>query len=139
MKRIYLSDQDLTEIPDNINKDIETLHLDNNKIQDLTPLKDLKNLKTLWLYNNQIQDLTPLKDLKNLKILWLHNNQIKDLTPLKDLKDLKYLWVYDNPDLYIIENSDEYRFIENIDYNDLNKLKIAPDTKLSRLLFRGKL
>jgi len=62
-------------------------------INDLTPLKDLKNLKELYLNNNAIEDIEPLKNLKNLKVLHLGNNRIADISPLKDLTNLEVLWL----------------------------------------------
>ena len=78
---------------------LETLFLDNNQIDDLTPLADLKNLETLFLgYNhNQITDLTPLNQLTKLRWLLLYRNQIDDLTPLVDLKSLESLHLDGNP------------------------------------------
>ena len=71
---------------------LTTLSLGENKISDLTPLKDLRNLRELILWKNDtIADLTPLKDLRNLRRLALDINQITDLTPLQNLRSLEDL------------------------------------------------
>ena len=71
---------------------LTTLSLGSNRIDDLRPLKDLRNLKELILWkNNTIDDLRPLKDLRNLRRLALDINQIDDLTPLENLRSLEDL------------------------------------------------
>lgn len=50
--------------------DTKTLELDNEKIQDLTPLSTLLNLES----NNQITNLKPLASLTNLHHLILSDN-----------------------------------------------------------------
>ena len=66
----------------------------------LTPLARLKNLNTLYLFSNHIEDITPLAQLENLNTLWLGNNKIKDLSPLVTnfgLSEGDVVNLYDNP------------------------------------------
>lgn len=51
------------------------------KIDDLSPLINLKNLEYLSLSDNKIRDLSPISGLTKLQHLILWNNEIKDLTP----------------------------------------------------------
>jgi len=88
-----LSDNDLRELILDIRKvkSLAALNLSNNKINDVSFLKDLKSLKALDLRNNQIKDASFLKELKSLTILYLNNNQIGDVSFLKELKFLTAL------------------------------------------------
>ena len=68
-------------------------------LSEITGLRYLKNLKTLYLANNQIQDLKELVYLQNLTKLYLSNNRIdhiKNLDYLKQLKNLSYVDLSDN-------------------------------------------
>ncbi|KPA10946.1 hypothetical protein MHK_008849, partial [Candidatus Magnetomorum sp. HK-1] len=57
------------------------------QVQDVSPLKDLKNLTSLYLEGTQVQDVSPLKDLKNLKELYLIERQQDNLkTQLQELQ-----------------------------------------------------
>ncbi|MCU0425759.1 MAG: leucine-rich repeat domain-containing protein [Candidatus Kapabacteria bacterium] len=76
---------------------LEDLDLSNNRITDISflkPLFDLKDLGYVFLNNNLIEDLTPLSSYKDNSedgeyrdypywSLYLNNNRIKDLSPLK--------------------------------------------------------
>ena len=66
---------------------LTTLVLDQNQIQDVTPLASLTALTELDLQVNQIQDVTPLASLTALTELQLGTNQIKkkDRSPLQHL------------------------------------------------------
>ena len=67
----------------NIRGPFGRLVLSNNRITDLSPLKNLTELQWLGLENNQITDISPLSGLGNLSGLYLQNNQISDLSPLE--------------------------------------------------------
>ena len=51
---------------------------------------------TLWLNNNQINDVSPLSTLTGLEWMGLNNNQINDISPLSTLTGLNMLWLGDN-------------------------------------------
>ena len=61
------------------------INLDNNQINDITPLNDmlLPHLEIIKFGNNQIENITPVANLasKNLSEIYLHNNKIEDLGP----------------------------------------------------------
>ena len=67
------------------------LHLNNNKITDLTLLASLTNLTVLDLSSNQISDLTPLAGMTHLTVLYLGGNQIVDIRPLAGMTNLTNL------------------------------------------------
>jgi internalin A len=85
-----------------IPKNVTSLSLRYNKINDLTPLAQFKDLRYLdltgywFISSNQISDLTPLAGLTNLTNLYLGGNEISDLTPLAGLKNLNSLILGDN-------------------------------------------
>lgn len=70
---------------------LKILYLDENKISDIYPLKNLTQLEDLGLNKNNISDITPLKNLTRLTELYLSQNNISDISPLENLTKLKYL------------------------------------------------
>lgn len=130
----------ISKIPKKINNLTELLYLNlgneiskyfryrkGNEIEDVSPLKNLKNLRTLILKGTSIQDISHLNNLKNLKHLDISDlkNQGKQfLSSLKNLKDLEVLkqtWV-DNFDFSIfkklktihITNWNCYNYVEDL-------------------------
>jgi len=71
--------------------DLEELNLGINHIEDLTPLKGLKNIKVLNLKWNKIKDISPLSNLLKLEELNLYSNEIIDIFPLLSLPKLSKL------------------------------------------------
>lgn len=72
-------------------KNYTYMRMVNNKIYDITLLKEATNLETLDLSNNRITDVTPLKDLKNFEYwLGLQDNCILDYKPIKPILDKIY-------------------------------------------------
>lgn len=62
---------------------------DGTKVNDLSPLAELKNLELLLLNKgDHVTDLTPLEELKNLRWLKLQGIQDCDLAPLAKLSNL---------------------------------------------------
>ena len=76
---------------------LERLYLLANHISDISPLENLTNLEELHLYDNRISDISPLENLTKLKRLYLHNNSISDLSPLENLTNLEELSISNNP------------------------------------------
>ncbi len=72
---------------------ITSLSLFNNKISDISPLKDLTQLTSLDLRENRISDISPLKDLTQLTNLNLSANQITDISSLKALTQITNLFL----------------------------------------------
>lgn len=61
-----------------------------NKIRDISALAHFKNLKSLDLSWNRIDDITPLARLDKLEKLYLNGNgSIRSLTPLEGLVNMK--------------------------------------------------
>ncbi|NQE38496.1 Internalin-A [Microcoleus sp. IPMA8] len=68
-----------------------TLHLNSNRITDISFLGSLTNLTTLDLSNNQISDISFLGSLTHLTTLNLSDNQISDISFLGSLTHLTTL------------------------------------------------
>jgi Leucine-rich repeat (LRR) protein len=81
------------------NVPIKDLNLEENQIQDLTPLHTLANLRILDLRANRITDVFPLGDLNLLVELNLRDNNITDLEPLSGLRELEYLNLHSNSNI----------------------------------------
>lgn len=80
-----------------LSKSIENLYLENNQIDDISGLKDLKNLSLLVLNNNKLNNLEPLRHLKKLKTLEIQNNCIQSIEPISNLPELIALDLCGNP------------------------------------------
>ena len=70
---------------------LECLDLNNNPIENFSPLAGLEILKYLYLEKTGIQDLSVLAGLKNLQVLSLADNPFTDYSPLHSLLKLKEL------------------------------------------------
>ncbi len=112
VRELNLDENNINEISPLANlKNLEVLKIGqttngmSNRISDLTPLESLTNLRILEITNCQISDISPLQNLTNLKELNLSNNYITDITPLENLTDLTYLMLHHND----IENFDVFR------------------------------
>ncbi|WP_411679131.1 cell wall-binding repeat-containing protein [Clostridium thailandense] len=117
-------------------KDITSLDLSNQGIDDLTGLDNCSNLKSLDLSYNQITDVLPLLKLYYLEDLNLSHNEIEDISYLSNLRELKQLNLSDN-DIstfdYSRENSSDnndndydkisenvFRYLTNLTFLDLS-------------------
>lgn len=73
-------------------ENLETCYLNNTNISDLTPIAGLKNLKRLYIYNDEkIADISALKNLTQLAILNISGTKVTDITSLATLKNLERL------------------------------------------------
>ena len=72
-------------------ENVRTLTLSDNRITDISFLRNYKKLNTLNIANNSISDISVLAELDNVHTVRLENLPIKDLSPLAKMKSLKYL------------------------------------------------
>lgn len=77
-------------------RNLENLSLQDNSIEDLTPLAGLLRLRKLDLRNNQVSNLEPLAGLANLRNLDLRGNRVTNITPLRGMVGLSKLNLRDN-------------------------------------------
>jgi Leucine-rich repeat (LRR) protein len=81
----------LAEIPE-----LERLDLSGwNAVQDITPLRTLRNLKSLYLPAHKIADLSPVLALSSLTALTLHSPRGSELLRLPNCEALRELRVSD--------------------------------------------
>jgi Leucine-rich repeat (LRR) protein len=62
-----------------------SLYLDGNEVEDLGPLSSLDALSSLDLRENRVANLTPLKNSKQWKYLFLNGNKVTDLKVLVEM------------------------------------------------------
>lgn len=105
---------------------LSELSLPNQKISDLSPIKDLP-LKKLNLGSNEITDISLLSGFTDLKELYIGDNPVSDLSVLADLMYLDYLNIdaLTIPDLTFLNSLDLDTFsfmitvVKNRDYSPL--------------------
>ena len=141
-------------------EELKHLNLNNNKIEDISSLSELKGLLYLRLCNNKIKDVTPLKKLTKLNSLELSNNEIETISGFEDcfwlskidisnnsIKDISLLkhnsknkdfeYFADNQKIYI--SNFENNKIRNISYRsikieNLNKINSLDNVKENEIV-----
>ena len=104
VKSLDLSDQKLTQLPNDIIKliNLEKIDIGSNPDLDLVQafniLKQIGSLKILWLTDGKIKAIpNNISQLKNLEEIWLDDNELTSFPePVKQLKNLKYLKLFSN-------------------------------------------
>jgi len=133
-----ITDEKLAEMvaDGTIPKNITKLHLWENQISDISPLKGLNNLTNLNLNDNQISDLSPLSNLTELTSLHLNKNKISDLSPISGLTNLTMLEIDDSQisDISPIAGLTNLTYL-NLGYNEISDL--SPLSGLTNLTFLG--
>ena len=113
---------------------LTSLYLQSNKIENIEPLRGLTSLTSLYLVYNKIGNIEPLKGLSNLTSLSLYNNKIENIEPLKGLTNLKILWLNSNK----IENVEPLKGLISLTHLNLfrNKIEnIEPIKGLTKLTY----
>lgn len=133
VKSLDLSDQNLTELPNDINKltNLEKIDIGSNPNLDLVQafdiLKQIGSLKILWLTEGKIKTIPDnISQLKNLEEIWLDDNELTSFPePIKQLKNLKYLRLFSNKIKSLSFKKEE---LPNLIYIDLcyNEFKTFP-------------
>ena len=78
---------------------LQVLSLDRTQVMDFEPLRELTRLQTLSLGSTQVSDLEPLRKLTQLWWLTLNGTQVSDLSPLRELTQLLRLHL----DAYVVQ------------------------------------
>jgi len=94
---------------------ITELNLCFNRIKDISPLKNLTNLTHLDLSSNNISDISSLTNLTKLTHLTLNSNNITDISFLRNLTNLTSLTLNSNN----ITDISSLRNLTNLTYLDL--------------------
>jgi len=114
---------------------LNILRLQNNNISDIGPLSTLFTVTELNLRDNKIKNISALRDLTFLRKLWLgaknkSSNAISDLTPLENHGSLVILdlsrnkGVLGDEDLQALKNNIHLRtlLLHNAEFDDLSTL-----------------
>jgi hypothetical protein len=80
LKELYLCDNLLVSLPNNLPQGIEILFLSGNKLSSLPDLIRFTNLRELWVSVNKLSFMPTLPE--SLERLWCSNNQITYFTNL---------------------------------------------------------
>jgi Leucine-rich repeat (LRR) protein len=113
---------------------IESLQLNDAKIEDLEPLGYLTSLKDLRCNSNTISDISSLARLPSLLHLELNHNRIKDLRPLQSLC-LRTLLLNRNQihDISVLSSCMSLKNLE-LGHNGLTNLNALKELPLERLV-----
>ena len=77
-------------------KNIESIDIIANQINDLSPLLEIQTLGSLNLYANEISDISALSECHRLHGVDLSYNNINDISPLSGLTNLECLYLSQN-------------------------------------------
>ena len=113
-------------------KQISTVNGTGLGITDLTGLEHCKALASLELGNNRIKDISPIKDLTRIQLLDLSNNEIEDISPVSGIGAIQYLEISKNK----IKSLEPVSKLERLSslYASHNKISdISPVLKLPKL------
>ena len=75
---------------------LASLELAKNKIKDVSQLKDLKLVQFLTLNDNLIDDITPLGGMKSLQYVELSHNKVKTIDALTNCTNMASIYVSQN-------------------------------------------
>jgi len=60
-------------------------------LENLSPVASLVNLDSLMIEDNKVNDLGPIENLDKLWTLWIQGNPIEDLSPILSIENLRIL------------------------------------------------
>ena len=155
---LYLSHNQITDISpiEHNGPKLEILDLDNNDIQDLSPLSDATALLALLAGNNRVETLAPiasstklyvldasqnkigtegiscLSSMYNMAYLNLSSNSIDDILVLEGLLNMQYLYLSGNS----ISNISPIKQMEKLSALDLSENKITDISRLPNADYR---
>ncbi len=75
---------------------VNELRLENNEIEDLSPLAGHPKVYSVVVTNNKIRELKRVNEIGNLYELEISSNYISDISMLVDNKKLERLFLYNN-------------------------------------------
>ncbi|UAA38935.1 leucine-rich repeat domain-containing protein [Paraneptunicella aestuarii] len=115
-------------------KNLETLILRNNDIDDISPICNIRSLERLEIGSNHVEDFTPISNLKSLEVLSVFSQKIKNIDFIKPLRKLRMLELQNNKiqDLSAISSLKSVFFL-NLDNNQIEDL--TPLSLLKELQF----
>ena len=115
---------------------LTSLDLNNNKIENIEPIRGLTNLTDLYLDNNKIENIEPIKGLTHLTNLGLNTNKIDNIEILRGLTNLTYLGL-DSNKIDNIEILKGLTYLTNLRLNSNRIENIEPLRELINLTYLG--
>lgn len=91
---------------------LEELHLNMNRISDLSPLNGNTYIVNLDISRNLVKDLTSLTTMKKLRVLYTNENNLTSLDGLKTLRGLRIAYADNN---HITDLSNLKAFYESME------------------------
>lgn len=88
LRMLGLIGHQISDIQPLVTLPLKALSLDQNLVEDVTPLSKIPSLTFLELRNNLIHDLSPLAGMKKLQVLHIEGNFIFDFSPLLECGSL---------------------------------------------------
>jgi internalin A len=113
---------------------LKELFLGAGKLDDLSPIAELKNLESLRASLNRVTDLKPLAKLTKLDRLDLGHTRVIDISPLSSLTAMTELELDDTP-VVDLKPLAECVKLERLSIQRTNVKKLAPLTTLVNLKF----
>ena len=95
-----------------INNNLKALNIEENEIEDLTPLETKTNLIKLFAKKNNITDLTPVSKLTNLLELGLEENKITDFSKISNIRGRLTSYNAINQKINVLPTSIEFNLPE---------------------------
>ena len=140
VKRLYLTNKGLNEIPHEINQfvNLEALNLSDNNIKEIdSTIISLNKLKALFFENNEIEEIPDfIFNFKYLELINLNHNKIKYISnKISNLKKLNTLFLLDN-NLYKIPSS--LFSLQNLKFvilsrNHIEKITVIQNSNVEKL------
>ena len=125
-------------------KNLETLLLDFQILNDISQIKELKGLKKLSLGNavyGRVVDLSPISELTNLTYLDLSKNSISDLSFINNLTNVTHLDLHSNMshkiDISQIQSLENLETLRLSNLNNESSKYLSKFTKLKELVMSG--
>ena len=115
---------------------LTSLDLNNNKIENIEPIRGLTNLTDLYLDNNKIENIEPIKGLTHLTNLGLNTNKIDNIEILRGLTNLTNLGL-DSNKIDNIEILKGLTYLTNLRLNSNRIENIEPLRELINLTYLG--
>lgn len=115
-------------------KNLKELFLGPGKLDDLSPIADLKNLEALRASLNRVSDLKPLANLAKMDRLDLGHTRVMDLAPLSGLTEMTDLQLDDTP-VSDLKPLSECKKLERLSIQRTNVKDLAPLRELEKLKF----
>ena len=122
LTELYLNDNDLSSIEDLRNKslNVKILHLENNRINDLTPIGNYTGIEQLYVENNNLTSIPVLSGMEGLTIIDLNHNNLTGFANLLDIDNLVVANLSFNQITTIPEMSDALPNLRSINLSENN-------------------